>query len=142
MDSQGGTRQHDHRTTSGVGSAAPLLFALDELEEVIGDNRSRLDLMVQQLDLVREQLRAGSSMGAILGRDDGISLTELTRQNLDAISTAGAAVRRLQALALYREGWTMQEIGEAFCVSRQRVAELLQCTGTGRRRDDGGSGRP
>ena len=63
----------------------------------------------------------------------------------EALAEFGARVRRAEAVALYGEGMTMEEIAEKFGVTRQRVSALLRDAGgqvPGDRDRNGGHAEP
>ncbi|MCW2991181.1 MAG: hypothetical protein JWM73_1775 [Solirubrobacterales bacterium] len=82
--------------------------------------------MRDRIARVVEGREAGDSYRDIVGAESGPLLVEMLTEATQALDAAGAAFRRAEASALYDEGMTMDEIAEAFGVSRQRVSTLLR----------------
>jgi hypothetical protein len=122
-----------------------LLEALDNLIEAIKQNTTRNDLLLQRAQDIKRERAKGTAWREIVSEERRPLIVELLTQNLEALSTAGGQLRRMEAQALHKEGLTMDRIAELFGVSRQRISELLRHgngTGNGRRRGRGSSEPP
>ncbi len=75
---------------------------------------------------IRRQRSAGRSYREIVETTKGDLSVRLITETTAALEEVGARVRRTEALALYREGMTMEEIAEKFGVTRQRISALLR----------------
>jgi DNA-directed RNA polymerase sigma subunit (sigma70/sigma32) len=102
------------------------LKALAELDTALDDNIERAKVMRRRIKQVQRQREAGRSFKEIVEAKDGPLLVQLLTESGRAIDHHGARVRRTEALALYDEGMTMEQIAERFGVTRQRVSALLR----------------
>ncbi|MGH2973436.1 MAG: sigma factor-like helix-turn-helix DNA-binding protein [Solirubrobacterales bacterium] len=90
---------------------------------------------------IRRQRSAGRSYREIVEATKGDLSVQLITEATQALDEYGARVRREEALTLYGEGMTMEEIAEKFGVTRQRVSALLRNAG-GDASGDGGRAHP
>jgi DNA-directed RNA polymerase sigma subunit (sigma70/sigma32) len=103
-----------------------LLDALHALRTALDENVRRAAEMSAGIEEIRAQRAAGRSYSEIVSDAGPRVVVELLTESAHALASAGAAVRRMQAEALYREGMTMDEIARVFGVTRQRVSALLR----------------
>lgn len=75
---------------------------------------------------IRRQRSAGRSYREIVEGTKGDLSVQLITETTQALAEYGARVRRTEAVALYNEGMTMEEIAKKFGVTRQRVSALLR----------------
>lgn len=100
--------------------------ALRDLERALDANARRMARIKRRIGEIRRQRSAGSSYREIVeGARDDLSVRLIT-ETTEALEEVGARVRRTEALALHREGMTMEEIAEKFGVTRQRISALLR----------------
>lgn len=89
----------------------------------------RIDDVARRAAARAERLRAlreeGQLYRDILASEERPLVVEMVSQMIETLIDAGGEFRRTQARALYEEGATMEQIGELFGVSRQRVSILL-----------------
>lgn len=111
-------------TTDEHGFDAELSEALEDLLTALRDV-TVVDAAVARAAARRDALEAGTSFRDILAEEPRPLLVELVRDHLEAVSLASAALRRAEAAGLYAEGLTMQEIADAFGVTRQRISAVL-----------------
>ena len=103
--------------------------ALGDLEDALDANARRMDQIKRRIAEIRRQRSAGRSYREIVEATDGTLSVQLITEATQALAEFGARVRRAEALALYGEGMTMEEIAEKFGVTRQRVSALLRDAG-------------
>lgn len=111
----------------------PVLQALDELIEAIEENTRRNRRVLARARRIKQQRAKGKPWREIVSDEERPLIVELLTQNMKALATAGANVRRMEAQALHAEGLPMDRIAELFGVTRQRISELLR-----RARNDAG----
>lgn len=102
------------------------LQALTALEEVIADNERRATLIKKRMARIRRARARGLLYSDTVANEDGPLIVQLITESSTALDTCGASVRRAEALALHREGMTMDQIAKRFGVTRQRVSALLR----------------
>jgi hypothetical protein len=104
------------------------LEALTALEQVLADHGRRAKLINKRIAEIRRLRSKGASYTEIVSSKDSPLIVQLLTESSTALDRCGANVRRAEAHALYREGLTMEQIGERFGVTRQRVSTLLRKT--------------
>ena len=102
------------------------LEALTALELTLADNDERTRLIRARMAQLRRLRSQGTPYAEIVSITDGPLLVQLLTECSAALDVSGASVRRAEALALYAEGLTMDQIAEHFGVTRQRVSALLR----------------
>ena len=100
--------------------------ALSALEGALDDNAERAELIKKRIASVRRLRNEGKSYRELVSSEDGPLIVHLLTESSAELDTCGASVRRAEAEALHAEGMTMEEIAEAFGVTRQRVSALLR----------------
>jgi hypothetical protein len=119
----------------------PFDKALRDLERALEANARRMAKIKRRIAEIRRQHSAGRSYREIVEATKGDLSVQLITEATQALDEFGARVRRAEALALYDEGMTMEEIAEKFGVTRQRVSALLRDAG-GEASGDGGRAHP
>ena len=117
----------------------PFDRALRDLERVLDANARRMAQIKRRIAEIRRQRSAGRSYREIVEATKGDLSVQLITEVTQTLDEFGARVRRAEALALYGEGMTMEEIAEKFGVTRQRVSALLRDAGG---EASGNGGRP
>jgi predicted transcriptional regulator len=114
--------------TSRTGPAPtdPVLDAMRGLAAASRESIDRLQRVIERADEVERLRRAGTSWSEIVSSREGPLIVELLRDAQEALTEAGARLRREEAQALHNEGITMDQIAEAFGVTRQRISALLR----------------
>jgi DNA-directed RNA polymerase specialized sigma subunit len=107
----------------------PFDRALSDLERTLDANAQRMSQIKGRIAEIRRQRSAGRSYREIVEAAQGDLSVQLITEATQALDEVGARVRRTEALTLYREGMTMEEIAEEFGVTRQRVSALLRDAG-------------
>jgi hypothetical protein len=102
-----------------------LLVALDELVVALRENSARNAQAIERAAEIRRERAAGKPWSEIVSGDRPL-IVELLTRNLEALTTSGSRLRRLEARALHDEGLSMERIGRLFGVTRQRISELLR----------------
>lgn len=103
--------------------------ALRDLERALDANTRHMDRIKRRIVEIRRQRSAGRSYREIVEATKGDLSVQLITEATQALAEIGARVRRAEALALYGEGMTMEEIAKKFGVTRQRVSALLRDAG-------------
>ncbi len=119
----------------------PFDRALRDLEHALEANAQRMAKIERRIAEIRRQRSAGWSYREIVEATDEDLSVQLITEATQALDEFGARVRRAEALALYHEGMTMEEIARKFGVTRQRVSALLRDAGGEASRDGGAAGR-
>ena len=104
----------------------PFDKALRDLERVLDVNARRMAQIKRRIAEIQRQRSAGRSYREIVEATKGDLSVRLITEATRALDEFGARVRRAEAVALYREGMTMEEIAKKFGVTRQRVSALLR----------------
>jgi len=107
----------------------PFDRALRDFERALEANARRMAQIKRRIAEIRRQRSAGRSYREIVEATKGDLTVQLITEAKQALDEFGARVRREEALALYGEGMTMEEIAEKFGVTRQRVSALLRDAG-------------
>jgi|SRR3954451_10497200 len=107
----------------------PFDRALGDLEQTLKANGQRMTQIKRRIGEIRRQRSAGRSYREIVEATQGDLSVRLITEATQALDEVGARVRRAEAVALYREGMTMEEIAQKFGVTRQRVSALLRDAG-------------
>ena len=113
----------------GMAGGDPFDRALRDLERTLNANAQRMAQVKRRITEIRRQRSAGRSYREIVEATQGDLSVQLITEATQALDEVGARVRRTEALALYREGMTMEEIAEKFGVTRQRISALLRDAG-------------
>ena len=104
----------------------PLGRALRDLDHVLDVNLERVDSIKRRIAEIQRQHSDGMSYTEIVQAAKPPLLVQLITESKQTLDGCGARVRRAEALALHKEGMTMEEIAERFGVTRQRVSALLR----------------
>ena len=107
----------------------PFDKALRDLERALDANARRMAQIKRRIAEIRRQRSAGRSYREIVEAAKGDLSVQLITEATQSLDEFGARVRRTEAMALYGEGMTMEEIAEKFGVTRQRVSALLRDAG-------------
>ena len=118
-----------------MASGDPFDKALRDLERALDANALRMAQIKRRIAEIRSQRSAGRSYREIVEATKGDLSVQLITEATQALDEFGARVRRTEALALYNEGMTMEEIAKKFGVTRQRVSALLRDGGGEASRD-------
>jgi hypothetical protein len=100
--------------------------ALQDLDRVLDVNFERLGLIKRRIAEIQRQRSDGLSYTEIVEAAPPPLLVQLVTESKKTLDGLGARVRRAEALALHKEGMTMEGIAERFGVTRQRVSALLR----------------
>jgi transcriptional regulator with XRE-family HTH domain len=119
----------------------PFDKSLNELERALEANARRMTQIKRRIAEIRRQRAAGRSYREIVESTKGDLSVRLITEATQVLEEVGARVRRSEALALYGEGMTMEEIAEKFGVTRQRISALLR-DADGERARNGGRASP
>lgn len=104
------------------------MSALDRLEEAVQANAVRAEMIKARIAYIREQRAAGRTWTEIVQGESPPLIVQLVSDSAMALDEDGVRLRRVEALALYNEGMTMEQIAAHFGVTRQRVSTLLKAS--------------
>lgn len=110
----------------GVDDGDAILEALDALEDAIDANVARIGIIRDQIARVREARAQGIPYSELASGGVGTPIVQLISANATTLDHFGVRLRRAVAQELHQEGLTMEQIAEAFGVTRQRVSALLK----------------
>jgi hypothetical protein len=102
------------------------LKALVDLEGALARSDEMNERMRDRIHHLRTELEGGRSISDVVPLEDSPLLVQLLTESSNLLHTYGTRVRRTEALALHREGVTMDNIARLFGVTRQRVSALLR----------------
>jgi len=102
-----------------------VLEALDQLVEALSEGIDRMEFALDLASAMRERRLDGETHADIEVGMKGPGLQELIANHVLAVQSEASRLRRAWARTLRSEGLTVQEIGELFGVSHQRVSFLL-----------------
>jgi hypothetical protein len=103
----------------------PVLEALDALVEALAD-RACVEHAAERAELIRRRRLDGLGYRELTAEEERPLLVELVGSHLERLAEASARFRRAEAAALHAEGATMEQIADAFGVTRQRVSTVLR----------------
>jgi DNA-directed RNA polymerase specialized sigma subunit len=109
-----------------MAGSDPFDKALRDLERALDANAGRMAQIKRRIAEIRRQRSAGRSYREIVEATEGDLSVQLITEATQSLDEVGARVRRTEAVALYAEGMTMEEIAKKFGVTRQRVSALLR----------------
>lgn len=104
----------------------PFGQALKDLDRVLDVNLERLGQIKRRIAEIQRQHSEGLSYTEIVEAAPPPLLVQLVTESKQMLDGLGGRVRRAEALALHKEGMTMEVIAERFGVTRQRVSALLE----------------
>lgn len=106
-------------TEEFMEALSELDLALDQTVEMAGQMRERIAE-------IREAIAKGRPLRDVVPAEKAPLIVQLVTESTNLLHFYGNRVRRTEALALHREGMTMDEIARLFGVTRQRVSALLR----------------
>lgn len=120
-------------TTAGPGSGRnrvpaaddEVMVALDRLLEALDQNIGLARRCRERALHIGHERRRGRPYREIVPGGDELIVT-MMRENLGLLGAAASQLQHAKAEALYAEGMTMEEIGQLFGVSHQRVSAMLK----------------
>jgi DNA-directed RNA polymerase specialized sigma24 family protein len=104
----------------------PFDRALRDLERALEANAQRMAKIERRIAEIRRQRSAGWSYREIVEATDEDLSVQLITEATQALDEFGARVRRAEALALYHEGMTMEEIARKFGVTRSAYRRFCE----------------
>lgn len=104
----------------------PVLVTLAELLTVLRETSDQHHMAIRRAGRIRQLRAQGHRYGDIVPMEKRPLIVELITDHLSDLSQASGRFRKAEARALYAEGMTMEEIGQLFGVTRQRIAVLLR----------------
>jgi hypothetical protein len=104
----------------------PTLLALEELVRAAQEMREATDVVIARAAVIRGCRQHGLPYREIVHREDRPLIAELLTASIRRYQAAGTHFRFAQARALHAEGLTMEQIGQLFGLTRQRIAAILR----------------
>ena len=104
----------------------PFGRALRDFDRVLDVNLRSIGLIRRRINEIQQQRADGLSYTEIVESARTPLLVQLITESKQTLDGFGARVRQAEALALHKEGMTMEAIAERFGVTRQRVSALLR----------------
>lgn len=112
------------------GEAAPpadqVMVALDALLEALDENIELAKRCRRRARHLRKERRNGRAYRDIVPAGDEPPIVHMMRENLARLGAAASQLQHAEAQALYAEGMTMEQIGQLFGVTHQRVSAMLK----------------
>ncbi len=102
------------------------LEALSDLDRALDENIDRARRMKQRIIDLQRAHAEGRSISEFVPEEETPPIVRLLTESADNLAAYGSRVRRTEALVLYSEGMTMDQIARLFGVTRQRVSALLR----------------
>lgn len=109
-----------------VAADDPFGRALRDFDRVLDVNLQSIALIRRRIAEIQRQRGDGLSYTEIVESARTPLLVQLITESKQTLDGFGARVRQAEALALHKEGMTMEAIAERFGVTRQRVSALLR----------------
>ncbi len=101
------------------------LRALDELVRAAEVMTRAMAALTARAELIRQGRANGLSYREIVRREEPPLIAGSLTPSIEQLESAGRRFRQAEARALRGEGMTMEQIGELFGLSRQRISALL-----------------
>lgn len=107
------------------------LKALEALDGALDESLEMTAGMKRRIQELRVAYAEDRPLREVMPSEETPPLVQLLTRSTDLLHRYGTRVRRTEALALHREGMTMDQIAKLFGVTRQRVSALLRERPTG-----------
>jgi hypothetical protein len=104
----------------------PTLVALDELVRAAQEMHEATAVVIARAAVIRACRQQGLSYRQIVHREDRPLIAELLTDSIRRYQAAGTGFRSAEARALHAEGLTLEQIGQLFGLTRQRIAAILR----------------
>jgi hypothetical protein len=104
----------------------PVVIALDELGRRLEITVADLLAALERVDELRQLRAAGAAWADIVAGEERPLIVERITRVLVDLGDVGGRFRRAEAIALQQEGVSLNQIGQMFGVSRQRVSMLVR----------------
>ncbi len=104
--------------------------AFAALADALETNAEDQRLLAQRIRMITQARRAGRSWMDVLGQEPDPGTVQLVSRVLGRISLASGTLRKALVLELREEGASIPAIARLFCVTHQRVSNLLRGTST------------
>lgn len=101
------------------------LLALEDLVRAAERMQQALELLTARAGVIRRCRAEGLPYQEIVTREDRPLIAELLTDTLRQFQAAGTRFRQAEAQALHAEGLTLEQIGELFGLTRQRISTLI-----------------
>lgn len=106
------------------------LQAINDLDGALDHSIEMTERMKTRIKEIRQTLDSGRELRDIVPEEEQPLIVQLLTESAALLHSYGTRVRRTEALALHREGMTMEQIARLFGVSRQRISALLRDAST------------
>lgn len=116
----------DERGGEAPAAVDQVMVALDALLEVLDENIELAKRCRRRARHLRKERRQGRAYRDIVPAGGEPLIVRMIRENLARLGAAASQLQHAEAEALYAEGMTMEEIGQLFGVTHQRVSAMLK----------------
>ena len=100
--------------------------ALTGIDGATRDNVQRSIAIQERIEWLEARLDAGDALIDLIREEPRPIIVEMITTNIETLQSLGLRLRQAEAQALHAEGLTMDEIGQLFGVTRQRISALLK----------------
>lgn len=114
------------RRDVGVPATDEVMVALDALLEALDANIELAKRCRRRARHLRKERRRGRAYRDIVPAGEEPLIVQVMRENLGRLGAAASQLQHAEAAALYAEGMTMDQIGQLFGVTHQRVSAMLK----------------
>lgn len=127
-------------SAKGTGSDGrdddPLLLALEDLVHAAANVNEAVEMLTARAGRMRAMRRQGAPWRDIVDAEERPLIAEMLTDTIQRFEAAGTRFRRAKARALHDEGMTMEQIGDLFGLTRQRISALLRPSASLRAADE------
>ena len=104
----------------------PTLAALDTLMDAVEKIAEMTEHVTARADYIRACRLEGHPYREIVRQKEFPLIAGLLTENIRRLEAASTRFRQAEAAALHAEGMTMEEIGQLFGLTRQRISALIR----------------
>jgi hypothetical protein len=104
----------------------PTLLALEELVAAAEQVARMSAHVTDRAGHIRTRRLEGRPYRQIVAGENGPLIAAQLTENIQRLEAAGTRFRQAEAAALHEEGMTMEEIGQLFGLTRQRISTLIR----------------
>lgn len=115
----------ERQAVAGPPMQDPTLLALENLVHVAQQVAVMTERVTARAAYIRASRLEGRPYREIVNGKEVPLIAGLLTQNIRRLEAASTQFRRAEARALHQEGMTMEEIGQIFGLTRQRISALI-----------------
>lgn len=109
-----------------AGDQDRALLALEDLVRAAERMQQATALLTARAAVIRRCRAEGLPYREIVTRGDRPLIAEMLPDSIRQFQAAGTRFRQAEAQALHAEGLTLEQIGELFGLTRQRISTLIR----------------